>query len=270
MKLNDITPYILTYNEEANIKKCLEGLRWAKDVVIFDSFSDDRTLVIASEFQNTRVIQRAFDSHSRQHAFALDQMPESKWVLRLDADWVVTPELLLEIEALDIRSNVGGVCIPFLFSIYGEMAPIGMYPTVVALFKREGSSYIQDGHTERLVHGGDVVSTRASLIHEDKKPLDRFLQSQIKYSKLEATKIDGPGTARQGMKAKLRKVPGLVALLVALYLLFWKGGLFRGRASMHYVLQRLVAELTLSLRILDERIRSDHMEGTEGRGRTPF
>src|SRR5690348_6642347 len=96
VRLDDITPYILTYNEEDNIGKCLGALRWAKHVVVVDSFSTDRTLQIIAEFPNTRVVQRVFDSHSRQHNFALEQIPESNWVLRLDADWILTPELLSE------------------------------------------------------------------------------------------------------------------------------------------------------------------------------
>lgn len=259
MKLDDITPYILTYNEEANIKKCLEALRWAKQVVVIDSFSDDRTLEIVAEFRNARVIQRVFDSHCQQHAFALEQIPGSKWVLRLDADWILTPELLSEIEAMDEQPNVCGLRIPFLFSIYGEMTPISLYPPVIALFKREGARYMQDGHTDRLLPAGDVLDARAKLIHEDKKSLDRYLISQIKYSKLEAAKIDNAAASWQGIKMKFRKTPGLAALLVAAYLLIWRGGVFRGRASLHYILQRLVAELTISLRILDERIRNDHM-----------
>lgn len=265
MKLGDITPYILTYNEETNIKKCLEALRWAKSVLVVDSFSNDRTLDIVAEFENVRVVQRAFDSHSQQHAFALEQIFESNWVLRLDADWVVTPELLSEIELFDERPEICGVRIPFLFSIYGEMVPISLYPPVIALFKRKNVRYLQDGHTERLVPGGDVVNARAKLIHEDKKPLDRYLISQINYSKMEAVRIDNAAATGQGIKTRLRKVPGLAALLMAAYLLFWKRGLFRGRASLHYVLQRLVAELTISLRILDERMRNDHVNTKEGR-----
>lgn len=257
MLLDHITPYILTYNEEANIEKCLDALQWAKDVLVIDSFSDDRTLEIVAKFANTRVIQRAFDSHYLQHTFAIQQSSGSEWLLRLDADWIVTPELLSEIEDMEERSDVCGLRVSFLYSIYGEMTPISVYPPVIALFRRMGARYVQDGHTERLILSGNIVDARTKLIHEDKKSLDRYLLSQIKYSKLEIAKINSAATAK-GFKTKLRKIPGLAPLLVAVYLLIFRGGLFRGRASRHYILQRLIAELTISLRLLDDKIRKDH------------
>lgn len=263
MNLTDIVPYILTFNEKENIRKCLDALRWAKEVVVIDSFSNDGTTDIAAEFSNVRIVQRKFDSLSLQHSFALDQIPSGNWVLRLDADWVVTPQLIAEIESLDIATDVGGVRIRFLFSIYGEMVPVSLYPPVVALFQHVGAGYVQDGHTERLVPYGEVVDANCRLIHEDRKPLDRFLLSQVNYSKLESAKLSGSSASELGLKTRIRKVPGLSALLIGLYLLFWKGALFRGRASLHYVLQRVVAEMTLSLRVLDERIRNDQPNNLE-------
>tara|TARA_B110000503_G_scaffold137048_1_gene220555 strand:+ start:1490 stop:2296 length:807 start_codon:yes stop_codon:yes gene_type:complete len=257
MNLTEIVPYILTYNEKENIRTCLDGLLWAKKVIVIDSFSNDGTADIAAEYSNVRIVQRKFDSHSLQHLFALDQISTGKWVFRLDADWVVTPRLVAEIESLDIATDVGGVRIKFLYSIYGEMAPVSLYPPVVALFRNEGADYVQDGHTEQLIPYGEVVGANCRLIHEDKKPLDRFLLSQINYSKLESARFSGISSTKLGWKARTRQVPGLSAFLIGLYLLFWKGALFRGRASLHYALQRVVAELTLSLRILDERIRDD-------------
>ena len=260
MKLNEIVPYILTFNEKENIRQCLDGLWWAQEVLVVDSFSKDGTTDIAAEYPNVRIVRRKFDSHSLQHLFALDQLSTASWTLRLDADWVVTPQLVAEIESLELTKEVGGVRFKFLYSIYGEMAPVSAYPPVVALFKVQGSGYLQDGHTEKLVPNGEVIDAQCRLIHEDKKPLDRFLVSQINYSKLESARLSSNSSSKLSWKARIRQVPGLSALLMGLYLLFWKGALFRGRASLHYVLQRVVAEMTLSLRILDERIRDDRQE----------
>lgn len=258
MQLENIVPYILTFNEDANIEKCLEALHWAKEIIVVDSFSDDETLAIAARYPTVRVVQRAFDSHSEQHKFAISLIPAEKWVLRLDADWLVTADLLKDLERLDLPNSVGGIRVPFLFSIYGKITPISLYPPVIALFHRDGAGYIQDGHTERIVPSGDVINIRSHLLHEDKKSLDRFLLSQIKYSKLEAEKICGTESMSLGWKGRVRRIPGVSALLVGLYLLLIRGGLFRGRASWHYILQRVIAESIVSIRLLDDRIRIDH------------
>ncbi len=255
MRLDEISAYILTFNEQDNIAKCLDALNWAKEVFVIDSYSDDSTLEIARKYSNVRVIQRAFDSHSNQHNFALDQIQTSKWVLRLDADWLVTERLLSELQTADFSVAVGGLKIPFEFSIYGEIVPISLYPPVIALFKREGVRYIQDGHTERLVPNGEVLDCPVCLIHEDNKSVDRFLQSQMQYSKLELGKLSKTEGVHENWKTKIRSRPGLAPILMAFFLLVLKGGAFRGRAAWHYTLQKIIAECTVSLRVLDEKMR---------------
>src|SRR5437764_11178163 len=96
--LEQITPLILTYNESPNIGRTLEQLRWARDIVVVDSLSDDETLEIAKGFPQVRVFQRQFDTHGVQWNFGLNETAIStEWVLALDADFVLSPELVDEI-----------------------------------------------------------------------------------------------------------------------------------------------------------------------------
>src|ERR1044072_1900909 len=96
-----ITPLILTYNEAPNIARVLQGLSWAKEIVVVDSFSDDETVKIATSFPNVRVVQRAFDNHRNQWEFGLKETGISTpWVLALDADYVVSEELVAELDQL--------------------------------------------------------------------------------------------------------------------------------------------------------------------------
>ena len=93
--LQNITPLILTYNEAPNIGRTLEQLRWARDIVVVDSFSNDETLEIVSRFPQVRIYQREFDSHEKQWNFGLKETGISlEWVLALDADYVLTEEFL--------------------------------------------------------------------------------------------------------------------------------------------------------------------------------
>ena len=93
-----LSAIILTFNEEANLPACLESLQaLGCPVFVVDSGSSDRTLEIAREYRAI-VYQHAFESHAKQWSWALSHLPlESRWVLALDADQKLTPELAEEI-----------------------------------------------------------------------------------------------------------------------------------------------------------------------------
>ena len=92
-----ISVVILTYNEETNIARCLDSVSWSDDILVVDSFSEDRTVEI-SKRHGARVIQRAFEDFSSQRNFASEQGNlKHEWVLHLDADEVVSPELRAEL-----------------------------------------------------------------------------------------------------------------------------------------------------------------------------
>src|SRR5437870_180064 len=99
--LERITPLILTYNEAPNIGRTLAQLRWAKDIVVVDSFSADKTRTAVSELPQARIFKREFDTHERQWNFGLNETGiESEWILALDADYVLTNEFIDELRSL--------------------------------------------------------------------------------------------------------------------------------------------------------------------------
>ena len=89
-----VTAVVLTFNEERNIGACLESLQgWTADVIVVDSGSTDGTLTIVRE-RGVRVVSHAFTTHAAQWQWALGELPLSTdWVLGLDADQRVTPDL---------------------------------------------------------------------------------------------------------------------------------------------------------------------------------
>src|ERR1700730_17884251 len=98
---DQITPLILTYNEAPNIGRTLEQLRWAHDIVVVGSFSDDETLEIVAEFPRVRVYQRKFDTHEQQWNFGLKETGiKTEWVLALDADYTLSDELIAELRSI--------------------------------------------------------------------------------------------------------------------------------------------------------------------------
>ena len=93
-----ISAFIMTLNEEVNIGRCLDALQWCNDVVVLDSYSTDRTVVIAQAFQNVRIQFRKFDDYSRQRNFGLHEIRyRNPWLLIVDADEVVGEELVMEL-----------------------------------------------------------------------------------------------------------------------------------------------------------------------------
>src|SRR5438105_1936717 len=105
--LQQITPVLLTYNEEDNIGRTLAQLDWASEIVIVDSYSTDQTVAIAQSRPGIRIFQRAFDSHAQQWTFAVEGTGiNTEWILALDADYILTSEFINEISQLQPENAV--------------------------------------------------------------------------------------------------------------------------------------------------------------------
>ena len=252
--LDQITPLILTYNEAPNIGRTLEALKWARDIVVVDSFSDDETTEIASSFAQVRLFQRAFDNHRNQWEFGLRETGiETEWVLALDADYVVTNEAVAQLKALQPDLNTAGYRAKFAYCIHGQKLHSGIYPPVTVLYRRESASYVQDGHTQRVVINGHVEELHSTLLHDDRKPLRRWLYSQARYAELEAQKLVTTDRAALDLKDRLRLWFVVAPTVTFFYCLILSGGIFDGWRGFYYAFQRALAELMLSLYLLDSR-----------------
>jgi glycosyltransferase involved in cell wall biosynthesis len=254
--LDQITPLILTYNEAPNIARTLEQLRWARDIVVVDSFSTDETLEIASSFPQVRVSQRVFDSHASQWTFGLSETRiTTEWVLALDADYVLTNELLLEVEALAPDPDVKGYRARFVYCVNGKRLISGIYPPVSMLYRRRDASYVQDGHTHKLVLEGRVENLHSPVLHDDRKPFSRWLEAQSRYTKLEADKLHAstPESLTWTDRVRCWRIVAPAAML--LYCLIIRGGIFDGWGGFYYAFQRTLAELMLSLYLIDHDLR---------------
>jgi glycosyltransferase involved in cell wall biosynthesis len=255
--LEHITPLILTYNEAANIGRTLERLAWAREIVVVDSFSNDETVEIASSFAQVRVIQRAFDGHRNQWEFGLRETGiKTPWVLALDADYVLTNDAVAELKSLNPSAETAGYRANFIYCINGKELNSGIYPPVTVLYRRDAASYVQDGHTQRVVIDGRIEQLRAALLHDDRKPLRRWLNSQTRYAELEAAKLITTGREAQNLKDRLRLCFVVAPAATLFYCLIVRGGIFDGWPGFYYAFQRSLAELMLSLYLIDARCTS--------------
>lgn len=248
----NVTPLILTYNEEANIGRVLERLTWASRVVILDSYSTDRTLEIVRTFPNVVVHQRAFDSFAGQCNYGLSLI-ESEWVLSMDADYVLTPALIDEIAALPAEPNVNGFEVGFEYCIGGKPLRGTLYPPRVVLYRRDAATYRQDGHAHRVHIEGPTGALAAPIQHDDRKPLGSWLAAQQKYAVQEADKLLASSPDKLGFADRLRLRKVAAPVLAPLYALFAKGAILDGVPGWQYALQRGYAEMLLALHLFERQ-----------------
>ncbi len=254
--LENITPLILTYNEAPNIERTLEQLRWARDIVVVDSFSDDDTIEIISRFPQVRVYQREFDSHAQQWTFGLRETAiSSEWVLALDADYVLTDEFLAEVGALSPGPDTKCFRAGFIYCVNGKHLISGVYPPVSVLYRRRDASYRQDGHTQTIVVEGRIENLNAPILHDDRKSLTRWLQAQSRYTRLEADKLLMTDSENLSWTDRVRRWRIVAPPAMLLYCLIIRGGILDGWAGFYYAFQRALAELMLSLHLLEHDLR---------------
>ena len=251
MDLAEITPLILTKDEEPNIGRTLAQLTWAREVVVVDSFSSDATVEIAKRFPNVRLLQRPFDEHAKQWTFGQQQV-RTPWFLALDADYFVPADLIRELENLD-AGEVRGYRAAFLYAVGGRVLRASLYPPRIVLAATPHATFWQDGHTQRISVDGEVGDLRTPIVHDDRKSFRSFVERQKRYMVQEAEKLRVRDPRSLGVAGRVRKLVVVAPLAVLVHTLFVRGLIFDGRAGLRYAWERFVAELILSRELLRRR-----------------
>jgi glycosyltransferase involved in cell wall biosynthesis len=251
--LDNITPLILTFNEAPNLRRMLEKLAWAKRILMLDSFSTDETLEIVKSYPQVRVVQRKFDTFAGQCNFGLQQI-ESTWVLSLDADYVLSDELNRELAELKPTPEVGGYRAAFTYCIHGRPLRASLYPPRTVLYRKDRARYRNEGHGHRVQIDGPVLPLCGVIHHDDRKPLERWLKEQLRYSAYEARHLMQTPVAELNLADRIRRRIVPAPVLVFIHTLFAKGLIFGGWPGWLYVTQRTLAEFLLSLRLLEAKV----------------
>ena len=252
--LDHITPVLLTYNEQHNIARTMSHLAWAKDIVVVDSGSTDRTLAVLATFDRVRVFHRRFDTHANQWRYAIENTQiATDWILRLDADYQVSDALIAELALLDSNAPVSAYRISFDYAVLAHQLLSSLYPPNTILLRRGRFSVQDEGHTEVWDVSGPIVTLSARIVHDDWKPTGQWLIGQARYMQRE---LDWIHEGKGGLVRWFRLRPPLMPIAIFLYCLFGRGLLLNGRSGIFYALQRMVAEAVLSLMVLEERLRN--------------
>lgn len=249
---HQITPVVLTYNEEPNLARCLGRLAWADRVVVVDSFSTDRTKDLCRSYRNVEFIQRAFDDHTQQWNFGIDAT-ETPWVLALDADYVLGRGFEEELATLNPAEDADAYKAGFRYLIGGRPLRACLYPPRAVLFRKDRCRYVQDGHTQLLKIPGKCNQLTTLIDHDDRKPLTRWFASQDKYAMLEAQKLANAPAETLRLQDKLRRSMFAAIPATLIYTLLVKRTILDGWPGWFYALQRTVAEIMLALRLLEQK-----------------
>ena len=249
-KSEQITPLILTYNEENNINRTLEKLKWASKIIVIDSYSTDKTLEILSSYPQVQVFSRKFDSFASQCNYGLSKIP-SEWVLSLDADYILTDDLIREITSLPIESDINSYSVRFKYCVFGKPLRGTLLPPRKVLYKREKAMYQDDGHAHKVIVQGKSSQLLAYIHHDDRKPLSRWLWAQDRYMVIESKKLLETPEHELSIGDRIRKRKILAPLIIFIYCLILKGGILDGWHGWYYAFQRVLAEILLSIHIIE-------------------
>jgi glycosyltransferase involved in cell wall biosynthesis len=179
-----ISAIIIAKNEEPVIGRCLESLQWADEIVLLDSGSTDRTVQIARALNARTVITTDWPGPGPQRNRAIDHAT-SDWILALDADEWVTPELGEEIRTvIATPGDHVGYRIPRLSSYCGRrMRHSGWWPDYVSRLFRRGRARFGGGIVhDHLIPDGPMGKLKNPLMHEAITDLDDMLNKLNSYS----------------------------------------------------------------------------------------
>ena len=180
-----VSATVITFNEEQDLAACLSSLTWCDEIVLVDSGSTDRTAEIAAEY-GARVFVLPFQGFSEQKNFAAQQAA-SEWVLSIDADESIPPELQEEItRSLPLAGNVCGYFIPRENRWLSQ--PIrhgGWYPDYTLRLYRKASGTWQGLSHEQVVANGVTSVLRNPIMHNTIANIHDHLRKGLISSVLE-------------------------------------------------------------------------------------
>ena len=197
---------IIAKNEEKRLEDCLKSAAWAAEIVVIDDMSTDRTVEIAKKYTD-KIFQRAMDIEGRQRNFGYEKATQP-WVLSLDADERVTPELAEEIRQIILKKEDENVCyaIPIKTFIGQEwIRGAGYYPAAKTRMFRYGKFRYEEARVHpRAIYEGKCGILKGDILHYSCRDLEHWISKFNRETTLEADKWVQDGR-KVSMANSLRK-----------------------------------------------------------------
>lgn len=191
-----ISGLIITFNEEANIREVLECFDFCDEIIVVDSFSTDKTLEIASEFSKVKIIQNKFEDFTKQRNLALDAA-ENDWILFLDGDERITPQLREEIIETVKNPNAKDAYY-FYRTFFLGRTKINFSGTQndknFRLFRKSKAHYSKNKKVhETLEVNGTTGILKHKLLHYSFENYEHFKNKMLSYGKLKGQELQLKG-----------------------------------------------------------------------------
>ncbi|MBI5047352.1 MAG: glycosyltransferase family 2 protein [Deltaproteobacteria bacterium] len=187
--MQKISVTIITLNEESNIRACLESVKWADEILVSDSGSIDRTVEICKEY-GAKVFSDTWFGFGRQKNLIAGKA-KNNWVLNIDADERVTPDLRVEIEMALSKDGYEGYYIPRK-NFFGEkwIRHCGWYPDYnLRLYRKDKGSFNERSVHEAVRIDGNLGYLKNPLEHYTYRDVSDYLKRMDRYSTLAAEEM---------------------------------------------------------------------------------
>lgn len=193
MKRADLTAIVLTMNEDKNIEKCIKSIAdFAERIIVIDSGSSDKTIEIAENL-GAEVFYHEFENYARQFNWGLDNTNiTTRWVLRLDADEVIPPDLAEELEKEMVAhqyDDVNGMQLKLKQNFMGRwMKHGGTYPFIKLMLFKNGIGRIEDRKMDEhtVLSSGTSILLKNDALHYDFKDITHYIKKHNWYATREA------------------------------------------------------------------------------------
>lgn len=270
-----ISVLILTLNEEINLPGCLKSVKWCDDIVVYDSYSADRTVEIAKE-AGARVFQRSFDNYANQRNEALNQVEyRHPWVLMVDADELWSQAIFDEIKET-IKTDNKKITIYRIRRkdmFFGRwLRHSSGYPTWTGRLVRLGRISVAREINEEYYTDGDIGYLKSHFIHYPfNKGVAFWFERHNRYSSMEAASLlqevkvplelrkifsSDPIVRRRILKQIAYRMPGR-PFLVFCYLYLFRLGILDGQAGLTYCILRSIYEYMINIKVKELRRREE-------------
>jgi glycosyltransferase involved in cell wall biosynthesis len=276
-----ISVLILTLNEEVNIGDCLDSVAWTDDVLVLDSGSEDRTVDIARN-RGARVMHRDFDNFASQRNYGLRQGNlRHDWVLHLDADERVPPDLQDALQDKVRHGDQKAYRVPSKLMFQGRwLKHAGMYPTYQVRFgRRKALTFTQVGHGQRGALPSEQVGTldEPLLHYAFSKGIADWVRRHNRYSSDEAQRarrtqlrsVDWTALMKGNAQARRRALKDLSyalpcrPLLRFLYVYLVRLGFLDGRPGFDYAVLLAFYEYLIGLKRRECNLEGDSRQHYE-------
>jgi len=186
--MEKVSVVIIVYDEERNLPVCLDTVSWANEIVVVDSYSQDRTVEVARKYTDA-IYQREYQGHIDKKRFAVSKASHD-WVFSIDADERATPELVEEIRAVLTKGGDGHVAytMPRITWHLGRWIRHGEWhpDRVTRLFRKSRMRYEGTEPHDRVVIDGPTGHLKGNLLHYNYRDFAHQIQTVQAYSDVAA------------------------------------------------------------------------------------